>query len=88
MEKSGENIPQYQVTSFKIHLLERATALLEPLDILFLEDEEVFEVFLLWRLILMVVLLPLLAEELVIQLAATLHQNQASIIRAVGLVVQ
>jgi hypothetical protein len=81
-------IPEHEVTRLEVELLKLASAVLEPLYVFLLEDEQVSEVLLLWRLVLMLVLLPLLAEKLVKELAAAVHQDQAAIVRAVGLVVQ
>jgi hypothetical protein len=62
------NLPEHQVTRVKVHLLQRAPTVLEPLHILLLEDEEILKVLLLWRLILVGVLFPLFAEEIIEQL--------------------
>jgi hypothetical protein len=86
--KTGETIPEHQVTRIKVHFLQRAPTVLEPLNIIFLEDKKILEVLFLRRLILAVVLLSLPAKELVMQFAATLHQNQTPVIGAIGLVIQ
>lgn len=81
-------IPQHEIARLKIDLGHLASKLLKPLDVLFLEDEQVFEIFLLWWLILVVVLLTSLGEELIKELAGTLHNNETSIIRSVWLVIE
>ena len=78
----------YKVSWVEIHFLQRASSFFEPLHVALFEDEEIFEINVLRWFILMVVLLSGLAEKLIEQLAATFHQNQTTIIRAVWLVVQ
>lgn len=84
----GTGVPKDKVTGVHVDLDHLAAALLEPLDVLLLEDEEVTEVLLLWGLVLVVVLLAGLLEELVEELAGALHDDEATVIGAVGLVVQ
>ena len=84
----GTRVPQDKVTRLKVDLDHLAAALLEPLDVFLLEDEEIAEVLLLWGLVLVVVLLASLLEELVEELARALHDDEAAVLGSVGLVVQ
>jgi len=65
----GTGVPEDQITRLKVDFDHLAAALLEPLHIFLLEDEQITEVLLLRRLILVVVLLAGLGKELVEELA-------------------
>jgi len=84
----GARVPKDKVTGLEVDLDHFTATLLEPLDVFLLKDEEVAEVLLLWGLVLVVVLLAGLLEELVEELAGALHDDEATVLRAVGLVVQ
>lgn len=84
----GARVPEHKVSRLHVDLDELAAALLEPLHVLLAKEEEVHELELRRRGVLVVEAFALLREELVKELGGALHQHQAAILGAVGCVVK
>lgn len=84
----GARVPEHKVAGLHVDLDHLAPARLEPLEVLLAEQEEVHELELRRRRILVVSRLALVREELVEELGGALHQHQAAVLGAVGSVVE